>query len=206
MIHFISGLFCGTEIWDPYLQIGNGRRYDLHHLPKDITSEDVVVGYSMGGRIALKLASDFNFGLKRLILLSAHPGIEEDEKPERKKWEDEILKKMDTLGSAEFLKFWDTQGLFNQSQVNKDISQEDFKANRGFFDQYRLSEQKNFLKEMIKHKDKITYIYGKDDEKYSEIANKLSSHSIRCIEINADHRVYLKPESLLPILKRELVI
>ena len=206
MIHFISGLFCGTEIWDPYMQIGNGHRYDLQHLPKDITSEDVVVGYSMGGRIALKLASDFNFGLKKLILLSAHPGIEEDEKPERKKWEDEILKKMDTLGSAKFLKFWDTQGLFNQSQVNKDISQEVFKANRDFFDQYRLSEQKNFLKEMINHKDKITYIYGKDDEKYSEIAKKLSSHSIRCIEINADHRVYLKPESLLPILKRELVI
>ena len=206
MIHFISGLFSGTEIWDSYQELGSSRLYDLEQLPTDIGHDDIVIGYSMGGRIAIKLASDFKFNIKRLILLSAHPGIEEHERPDRKIWEDQIIRKMDDLGADKFLKYWDTLDLFNQSQVSKDFSHEEFKAHRNYFDQYRLSEQKNYLPEMIRHKNKITFIYGKHDEKYLSIAKKLINSSIRCIEINADHRVYLMADSLLPILKRELVL
>ena len=206
MIHFISGLFGGADIWNPYLEIGDCRVYDLENLPTDVTEEDIVVGYSMGGRIATKLAIDLKFNIKRLILLSSHPGLEEQDKPNRKAWEDQIIQKMDTLGEDDFLKFWDTLDLFNQSQVNKKFPRELFKAHRNYFDSYRLSEQENYLPKMIEHKNKISFIYGKYDEKYSSIAKQLTSSSIRCIEVVSDHRVYLRPDSLIPILKRELVL
>jgi 2-succinyl-6-hydroxy-2,4-cyclohexadiene-1-carboxylate synthase len=205
MIHFFSGLFGGKETWSSYQQLGVNRIYDITELPEKIDSEDILIGYSLGGRIALKLASEMNFNIKKLILLSAHPGLDEAEKPTRQIWEDNILKQMDTLGTERFLKYWDTLNIFTQSQVKKELSDATFKIHRDSFDLHRLSLQKNYLPEMILNKYKVTYIYGKHDEKYSQLGHKLKSHAIRCIEIDTDHRVYLKPNLLIPILQRELI-
>ena len=204
MIHFFSGLFGDAETWCSYQHLGENRIYNISDLPGKINSEDILIGYSMGGRIALQLASDVNFQFKKLILLSAHPGLNETEKPDRQIWENNILEKMDRLGPKKFLEFWETLDIFSQGQVQKELSKENFTAHRHYFDHLRLSMQKNYLPEMILHKHKITFIYGNHDAKYSKLAQKLRSNEINCIEIDSDHRVYLKPKLLIPIPQREL--
>jgi pimeloyl-ACP methyl ester carboxylesterase len=204
MIHFFSGLFGSDENWNAYQQLGENRVHAVTDDPKHIAPEDVLIGYSMGGRIALKLSSDLKFKIKKIILLSVHPGLDVSERPERKAWEDQILDKMDRLGQEKFLEYWDTLGIFSQSQVKKDLSEITFKTHRDCFNRFRLSQQKNYLSEMIQHHHKITYIYGKHDEKYAKLAQKLKDNSISCLEVDADHRVLLKPNLLLPLLQQEL--
>lgn len=204
MIHFFSGLFGEDEMWSAYKDLGTSTVHKLNYHTTKFGPDDILIGYSMGGRLAMKLARDCNFNIKKLVLLSAHPGLDEAEKEERRKWEDDILIQMDTLGKDLFLKFWDSLPLFSLSHSSQNMTDLSFKMNREHFIQNRLSKQPNYLKDLENHKNKILYVFGKHDAKYANIANNLSSKSIKCIAINSDHRVYLRPEELVPLLKREI--
>ncbi len=73
-----------------------------------------LLGYSMGGRIALSYASVYPDDLKGLILESASAGIKNDE--ERKKRYEEDLKLaefIETHTLEEFIEMWHDQELFN---------------------------------------------------------------------------------------------
>jgi 2-succinyl-6-hydroxy-2,4-cyclohexadiene-1-carboxylate synthase len=73
-----------------------------------------LLGYSMGGRIALSYASVYPDDLKGLILESASAGIKNDE--ERQKRYDEDLKLaefIETHTVEEFIEMWNDQELFN---------------------------------------------------------------------------------------------
>ena len=73
-----------------------------------------LLGYSMGGRIALSYASVYPDDLKGLILESASAGIKND--GERQKRYDEDLKLaefIETHTVEEFIEMWNDQELFN---------------------------------------------------------------------------------------------
>ena len=204
MIHFFSGLFGEDEMWSAYKDLGTNLVHKLNNNSIKYSPNDILIGYSMGGRIAMKIARQCNFEIKKLVLLSAHPGLDEKEKGERRIWEDDILFKMDSLGKDHFLEFWDSLPLFSMSKTSKTMSDLSFSMNREYFIKNRLSEQPNYLKELELYSDKILYIFGKHDTRYANIAKELRLKSINCIAINSDHRVHLRPEELIPILKREI--
>jgi 2-succinyl-6-hydroxy-2,4-cyclohexadiene-1-carboxylate synthase len=64
-----------------------------------------LVGYSMGGRIALHAA--FQLNLTRLILIGASPGIEDAKAREtRRKADDELATKIEAIGVEAFAREW----------------------------------------------------------------------------------------------------
>lgn len=207
MIHFFSGLFGDDHIWEPYYSLGNFIVHKLDQLPNKINHDDTLIGYSMGGRMALKIASEQKFKIKKLILLSAHPGLENpDEKAKRAIWEDDIIQKMNTMDKNDFFAYWNSLEIFSQNKIKHTMSQESFDTHKNYFKLYRLSNQKNYLPEMILFKEKILYLYGCFDQKYSSLGNMLKGKSIRSVEVIGDHRIYLNHMELFPILKRELTL
>jgi 2-succinyl-6-hydroxy-2,4-cyclohexadiene-1-carboxylate synthase len=207
MIHFFPGLFCDESMWKPYLNLDHHHCHDLNDVESSlmqIKPNDTLVGYSMGGRIALGLARRLNYKINKIILLSSHPGLNVSEIPLRRKWEDEIIEKMRNLDKDKFFEFWDSLPLFSQSRTKKEISEEVFKENGKLFIKHRLSEQDNYFNDLILNRKKILYVYGNRDEKYTQIGIELRTAGIKAIGLNADHRVHLAHKQLLSLLRKEI--
>jgi 2-succinyl-6-hydroxy-2,4-cyclohexadiene-1-carboxylate synthase len=66
-----------------------------------------LVGYSMGGRIALHWAATSPSGLKKLILVGATAGIEDEgDREDRRGWDREMALSARTLGPRAFAALW----------------------------------------------------------------------------------------------------
>ena len=213
MIHFFHGQFDHPTIWNNYKFLDHSSRsynlYDLstEELERTVTGpEDILVGYSLGGRVALKIATHNHFNLKKLILLSSHPGLESQERKERLLWEEEILLRMRTNSLDDFFDFWNTLPIFSQSTHYRPLDKAYFKKSISLFDNNRLSNQPNFMNEMLQFKEKILYVFGYQDKKYSDIAWSLALKGIETLGIQSDHRVHLHKKSIQEIIKRELEI
>lgn len=97
--------------------------YTLDRVERDV--DDVVgddpfdlVGYSMGGRIALAYAVRNPGRVRRLILESASPGLETDEEQARRRAEDETLARMILEeGMEAFVERWERLPLFETQRA-----------------------------------------------------------------------------------------
>ncbi len=73
----------------------------------------VLLGYSMGGRIALHYALRMPEKISALVLISASPGIAENaEREKRRQSDDALAEKILAGGIPEFLSFWENLPLF----------------------------------------------------------------------------------------------
>ncbi|MGA1867343.1 MAG: 2-succinyl-6-hydroxy-2,4-cyclohexadiene-1-carboxylate synthase [bacterium] len=73
----------------------------------------ILVGYSMGGRLALFCAFSFPLYFPKLIVESASPGLrEEKERRERRAHDDALSHKLQHMDFSDFLNEWYTQPLF----------------------------------------------------------------------------------------------
>jgi 2-succinyl-6-hydroxy-2,4-cyclohexadiene-1-carboxylate synthase len=170
-----------------------------------IHPEDTLIGYSMGGRIALELAAKNNFNIKKLILISSHPGLEsQDEKSLRAKWEDEVLSRLNTQDSEAFEEYWNNLPIFTYDQP---IKVKNLNSYASVFGQFRLSEQKNFLPELSVQTEKLLWIIGERDEKYRKLAeDELLPRGISVRFIDGGHRLFQNSDTLLKVLIEEGIL
>jgi 2-succinyl-6-hydroxy-2,4-cyclohexadiene-1-carboxylate synthase len=85
-----------------------------------------LVGYSMGGRIALYTALTIP-GIQKLVLIGASPGIQDDkERAQRKQQDEQLAEKIERIGVDAFAREWARQPLFaRQPQRVKDAAYAD---------------------------------------------------------------------------------
>ena len=211
MIHFFHGQFDHPSLWNNYkFSDCSIKTYNLYDLSEDeinnikTNSDDVLVGYSLGGRIALKIASNNKFNFKKLILLSSHPGLNENELQERRLWEEEVLLRLHTNSLNDFFNYWNSLPLFSESFDYRPLDRTLFKKSIQLFENNRLSNQQNYTTEMKHHKNKILYVFGYKDKKYTEIAWKLALDGIETFGISSDHRVHLHKKTIQELIQREI--
>lgn len=78
----------------------------------------VLVGYSMGGRIALQYALQNQSRLKGLVLIGATPGIEEaDQKAQRLKQDNELAEKLTDQTIDDFITYWLNQPVLKSQEA-----------------------------------------------------------------------------------------
>lgn len=84
-----------------------------------------LIGYSMGGRIALSYAVKYPGRVQTLILESASPGLRtEQERNVRKKADDELANKIEANGVTSFVNAWENIALFaSQKRLPQRIQQ-----------------------------------------------------------------------------------
>jgi len=208
MNHVFHG-FLGSP--DDFRILKTGKNFKLHDLLEidiqnlNISPEDTLIGYSMGGRIAIELAAKVNFKINKLILINAHPGIEnDDEKIKRREWEDDILKKM---SESNFLQYWNSLPVFKEDAPLLEIPTLRLEKFKEIFNTYRLSNQMNFLPLLNQYRDKVVYVCGKKDKKYFELTNsQILPLNIKCHFIESGHRAFQHPDMLMKIFKLEGLI
>jgi 2-succinyl-6-hydroxy-2,4-cyclohexadiene-1-carboxylate synthase len=84
----------------------------------------VYCGYSMGGRLCLHGALDVPDVVRALVLVSASPGIADDEaRARRARADDELAAEAGRFGVEEFLRRWQAQPMFSTMAVDpQDLS------------------------------------------------------------------------------------
>jgi 2-succinyl-6-hydroxy-2,4-cyclohexadiene-1-carboxylate synthase len=91
----------------------------------------VMVGYSMGGRLALYLALRYPERCAGLFLESASPGLESaEERTARRAADEERAKRLQSGDFEEFLEDWYRQPLFASMARNEDLLQRTVEARR----------------------------------------------------------------------------
>ena len=96
-----------------------------------IPKGSVLIGYSMGGRLALHFACRYPEHLSGLVLIGSTPGIEDpDEKVSRQKWDASQADRIRELGIEGFYNEWQRLPIIStQQRVDPDIRSR-MKANR----------------------------------------------------------------------------
>ncbi|WP_445774983.1 2-succinyl-6-hydroxy-2,4-cyclohexadiene-1-carboxylate synthase [Shewanella sp.] len=136
-----------------------------------------LLGYSLGGRIALHVAKDFPNALLSLTLESAHPGlIDNHQRDERAKSDNLWAKKLQQLAMPDFLSLWYQQAVFND--LSKQQKQQLITLRR-HNDPQRLSNcylatslslQQDCKPVLHQLRCPCFYLYGEDDRKFAQIA------------------------------------
>ncbi len=211
MIHVFHGLF-GSQHDFSFLK--NEKRqdvkiYDLYSLktyPK-VGEHDTLIGYSLGGRMALEIGELIDYQCRKIVLINSHPGLSTiDQIVKRTDFENTVIHEMKTKTKEEFFLWWNSLPLF---KTDKPIhpTQEIYEASVFLFEKYRLSKQKNHLPQMIKHKEKILYIVARLDEVYMKLSeDHLKPHGIRVHEVESGHRAFQHPDKILKILITENIL
>ena len=208
MIHVFHGFLGSTEDFS-FLRGKDIIFYDLYDMGTypEISPEDILIGYSMGGRIALEIAHRCHYQLKKIVLLNAHPGLGTDqEKIDRMGLEKKIMKSLKEYSKDEFFSWWNSLDIFKTDRPIT-TSDDKFLKSASLFEKYCLSKQINYLPEIIKYREKVLYIVGFSDDKYREMANNLLlPHHIKVRVMAAGHRLHQNQNELLNILIDEGII
>jgi len=188
-------------------------RYSMEHAVRDIESlfdaldvpEAGMIGYSMGGRIALSFACDFPQRIKSLVLESASPGILESHEREvriRSDWE--LSARLLAEGVESFVEYWQSIPLFqNHGQKNPLVAAQEQRI--------RLSQRAAGLAASLKgcgtgaqspRWDALSHlrlpvllVTGETDPKFQNIASqmvRILPHARHVSVSNAGHTVHLE--------------
>lgn len=194
MIHFFHG-FLGSKRDFEFMKSEQVLLHDLYQEIPKTNHSDVLIGYSMGGRLAMELA--LRNGFKKLILINAHPGLENDaEKEARSDWEKEVLERLGDPGA--FLDWWNALPIFKYDRPLKVIPN----GSSDLFRKMLLSKQENFLPFLLENKDRVHWILGENDPKYSALAVKLSAFDVHLVP--GGHRLFQHPDILKQIINEIL--
>ncbi len=174
----------------------NGVGVTLHDLYQETpvtNASDILIGYSMGGRLAMELARKNDF--KKLILINAHPGLVDDKEREvRSAWEEEVLERLTDPES--FLTWWNALPLFKNDRPLTTVPDK----SADLFKKMILSRQENFLPFLTENKNKVHWILGDKDPKYSLLKAQLGEFDVHMVP--AGHRLFQHPEILAPLIQK----
>jgi 2-succinyl-6-hydroxy-2,4-cyclohexadiene-1-carboxylate synthase len=145
----------------------------------DPINADLVVGYSLGARVALGLVASGR--IARAILVGVNPGIDDAERPARRASDAVWARMLREQGTSAFADAWSAQPLF-ASQAR--VSPERLAARRTCrvaleAEQLARSLEAMGLAEMPDYRgaitaDRVALVAGADDAKYVAIARQFS--------------------------------
>lgn len=177
-----------------------------NHIERSFSHRKVFVGYSLGGRIGLRLLEARPDLFDHYVFISTHSGLSSQMDKESRmisdqKWIDTLLKSP----WEDFLAQWNTQAVLKDSLIVP-RPKASFKQDRlvaALLD-YSLGKQKDYSALLSQYQDKITWVVGDQDSKFLNLAEDLKQKKILLDykRISSGHRVLFdNPEGLSSILE-----
>ena len=175
---------------------------------------DILLGYSMGARLALHTVLQYPKQWKGMVLISGTPGIEEDIQS-RILWDRELAHRLQTSTKAEFWEYWsnlpiiktqqraDAQFLKAQQQRRKKQNLRALSASVLGFGTGTMPSVWSRLSEIS---IPVLLVVGEDDKKYTEIAIEMKKRMIHVdifVVLNAGHAPHFeKPQECAQVIDR----
>jgi len=168
----------------------------LKEVQSNTGEKRILLGYSMGGRLALAHALRYPDFWDEVVIVSGHPGLEDlDEKNKRigsdKRWAEKV--RMNSWGS--FCKEWNDQSVLSGALLSggdRSLLSEKRELVAKSFEIWSLGQQANYRKLIQGFPKKISWAVGEKDHKFLEIAKELEKDTQNIflqIFSNSGHRV-----------------
>jgi len=177
-----------------------------------------IVGYSMGGRLALYMATHYSMRVDTAVIESASPGIESDkERQGRQRWETEQAAAIENAAKfTDWLQDWYDQPLFKTIAQNN-VLLEEMISRRAENDPKQMAavmrllgagRQEPLWAELREHHLPMLFVAGEEDPKYPALMTQmaeLADHAELTVIKNAGHNVHLEhPVNYATIIKEFL--
>jgi 2-succinyl-6-hydroxy-2,4-cyclohexadiene-1-carboxylate synthase len=193
---FLHGFLGSPRDWDKVISLLPEYSCQALTYPFQIPSDSILIGYSMGGRIALRSSNP-------KILLSTHPGLQTPQEKEARLIQDrQWIKKLLREPFEKFLQDWYAQPLFDSLRAHPEFSkifslrlEQDPKQLAAMLESESLAKQE--------FNTAAIFLHGQLDQKYAQLYQTLK---IPSLEIpNAGHAVHLENPQGCARLIRQLV-
>ena len=135
-----------------------------------------LVGYSLGGRLAMLLYKKRPLFFHKAIILSAHPGLAPKEKLKRKKQEEAWLTLLQQNSLKTFLQLWYNAPLFNALNATPLITRRSLGNKEAFLatmQNLRLSKQPSLWPFIHATQKSWLFLSGEKDLAYTRLYEKL---------------------------------
>ncbi|NNE93675.1 MAG: alpha/beta fold hydrolase [Verrucomicrobiales bacterium] len=170
-------------------------------------SENVLVGYSMGGRLTLHALIAAPDLWKRAVIVSAHPGLECPEDRLARRSSDQVwAKHARELPWEEFLQKWNAQGVLagqEPSAAQRELESRRESVARAF-ENWSLGAQEDLRERLARISTPVTWVTGERDAKFSALAAEMAAlmpNGEHVVLPDCGHRVlFEKPEALARLL------
>ncbi|WP_110114226.1 2-succinyl-6-hydroxy-2,4-cyclohexadiene-1-carboxylate synthase [Bacillus sp. CGMCC 1.16541] len=177
-----------------------------------------VLGYSMGGRLALSFATFYPQFVQSLILESASPGLETEIEREHRRQSDEALaQEIELKGIESFVNQWENIPLFASQKklpanTQQHIRQERLQqTERGLANSLRgmgTGVQKSLWNELQAVDAPVLLLAGDEDQKFCQIAmkmEKLLPKSTKKIISRAGHAIHVEQPQIFGTIVNEFI-
>lgn len=140
----------------------------------------VVVGYSMGGRLAWSSAERWCRPGDRLLLIGAHPGdLSAEQRRERKAADNVLAERLDRIELAEWMRWWVRRPIFDgltrfNDQMGARLGQ-DGRSLANALRSATVADQPNALEQPGVGQVPTSYLAGLADTTYRRIASALAA-------------------------------
>nr|WP_307772612.1 2-succinyl-6-hydroxy-2,4-cyclohexadiene-1-carboxylate synthase [Aeromonas hydrophila] len=168
-----------------------------------------LVGYSLGGRLALYHASQAPAGLQALLLENCHPGLPPAERPARLAHDEGWARRFEQEPLATVLADWYRQGVFadlgedaRARQIARRLGN-DGKAVAAMLRATSLGQQPDLGDWLAQGALPVTYVSGKRDHKFHQLACLMASQhrKINHLELDGGHNLHAhQPETFARLL------
>lgn len=180
----------------------------------------ILVGYSMGGRLALSFTMKYQEFVDALVLESTSFGIEnEKERLQRIESDKKLAEQIDNSSVEEFINNWIKDPLFNSLRnldmeklndlIKNKIQNNNIVGLKNSLLGFSTGKMKNYFLELNNLKIRTLLIVGELDKKFVKINNKANSllpKSELIIIKQSGHNVHFeKPKEFLKFLNRFLL-
>lgn len=207
---FIHGFLGLPQDWSPVFE---GRRIDLwkdispvdfpsleqagKKLSKLVTGDNLtLVGYSLGGRIALHWPKDQWHRLRQMVLISVHGGLTEGvEKTARLQQDQMWAQRFLNEPWESVIHDWNQQDVFKADTVRPQRNSVDYDrlSLSAALTNWSLGTQEEQFAKLKSAPFSVTYCYGINDLKFSKYAQQLqnSEFAFQFCGLEAGHSVHL---------------
>ncbi|MEK4486817.1 2-succinyl-6-hydroxy-2,4-cyclohexadiene-1-carboxylate synthase [Psychrobacillus sp. FSL H8-0484] len=190
----------------------------LHELLLQLKwSNFTLIGYSMGGRLALAYAS--KYPVAKLILESSSPGLaSEDERVKRKRADELLAERITNDGIVSFVDFWEGIPLFHSQKSLSLEKQQKIRAERlagsevGFSNSLRgfsTGVQPSYWDKLVNIKNPTILITGELDQKFYDIAKEMQKLLPNCHhkQVNdVGHAIHVENAELFATIVKDIIL
>lgn len=173
---------------------------------------DVVIGYSLGARVALGLLALGHAAFS--VLIGVNPGIAEAERLERQRFDAAWARLLRIEGLERFFDAWEQQPLFATQQRVAPALRAERRARRLHLDPEQLAQSleqmglgamPDYGPAVAAHRERIALLAGSDDAKYLAISQGLPARVCESVAGSGHDPTLEQPAALAHAIARAVV-